>query len=268
MSPARVIVAGCGGAMGRAILKSATDKGVALGGGFEHPESPLIGRDLATLIDADTMGSPITDKVEEVVTVGDVVIDFTVPAATIATATSVAAQKGAMVIGTTGFSDKDEEKIRSLSKEIPIVKSGNMSLGVNLLCALVNRAAASLPDNYDIEIVEAHHRRKVDAPSGTALMLGVAAAEGRQISLTENSVRTRDGISEPRKTGEIGFAVIRGGGIIGDHEVQFAGDKELLTLSHHAIDRSLFADGAIAAAQWVAGKPPGLYSMRNVLGLE
>ena len=173
------------------------------------------------------------------------------------------------MIGSTGFSDEQLARIDAAATKIAIVRSGNYSLGVNMLMGLVRQAAAALPaEDWDIEVYEAHHKRKVDAPSGTALMLGEAAAEGRGVKLTEVSDRGRDGVTGPRKEGDIGFSVVRGGGIIGEHSVIFAGESESLTLSHSAIDRGLFARGAIAAAVWVKGQPPGLYDMQDVLGFR
>ena len=199
-----------------------------------------------------------------------VVIDFTPPAASDALAQVAAGRGGpALVIGSTGASPEQIDAIEAASKAIPIVFAGNYSLGVNMLMGLVAQAARALnADSYDIEVTEAHHKRKVDAPSGTALMLGEAAARGRQVALGDVAQRVRDGITGARPTGEIGFSVIRGGGIIGEHSVIFAAEDEILTLSHSARDRGLFARGAVEAARWVAGQPPGLYDMQDVLGLK
>jgi 4-hydroxy-tetrahydrodipicolinate reductase len=201
----------------------------------------------------------------------DVVIDFTTgeASARLANACANAGRKVAMVIGSTGFDPVSEALIRDAANAIPIVKSGNFSLGVNVLLGLAAQAARLLPAaDYDIEVFEAHHRRKVDSPSGTALMLGEAAAEGRGVALTDHSVRARDGLNGPRREGDIGFSVMRGGGIVGEHSLVFAAEDEIITLSHSARERSLFARGAIAAANWVAGRPPGLYSMQDVLGFR
>ncbi len=207
---------------------------------------------------------------DEALALADVVIDFTTPAASVALAQTLSSSgKIGLVLGTTGFSDSDLAVLADAAKTVPMVRAGNFSLGVNLLMGLVERAARALdPADYDIEILEAHHRRKVDAPSGTALMLGEAAAAGRGLDLSQVAVRTRDGITDPRQTGEIGFSVIRGGGIIGEHSVIFAADEEILTLSHSARDRSLFARGAVAAARWVCQQPPGEYDMQDVLNLK
>ena len=203
----------------------------------------------------------------------DVVIDFTVPEASAVLAEICAdlageARRGpALVIGSTGFTPEQTARIQAASRRIAIVKSGNYSLGVNMLLGLVKQAAAALPArDWDIEVFEAHHKRKIDAPSGTALMLGQAAADGRGVGLGQVSDRARDGVTGPRQEGNIGFSVVRGGGIIGEHSVIFAGEEEVLTLSHSATDRGLFARGAIAAALWVKDRPPGLYDMQNVLG--
>lgn len=204
----------------------------------------------------------------EAVWAADVIIDFTSATASVDLAEQAAARGGpALVIGSTGFESDDLVRIEAAARRIAIVRSGSYSLGVNMLVGLVARAARSLPPNaWDIEIFEAHHRRKVDAPSGTALMLGEAAARGRDVSLESTARRVRDGITGPRSTGEIGFSVMRGGGIVGEHGVVFAADDEILTLSHSARDRSMFARGALAAARWVVGRPAGQYDMQDVLG--
>jgi 4-hydroxy-tetrahydrodipicolinate reductase len=200
----------------------------------------------------------------------DVIIDFTMPTASVALAEAAAARGGpALVIGSTGIDEAQLAAIAAAAKTVPIVRSANYSLGLNMLMGLVEQASRALgPQAYDVEVFEAHHRHKVDAPSGTALMLGEAAARGRGVSLSNTARRTRDGITGARPEGEIGFSVMRGGGIVGEHSVTFAAEDELLTLSHSARDRSLFARGAVAAARWVAGKPPGLYDMRDVLGFS
>ncbi|RYF95268.1 MAG: 4-hydroxy-tetrahydrodipicolinate reductase [Caulobacteraceae bacterium] len=199
----------------------------------------------------------------------DAIIDFTVPEASVALAETAAGRGGvALVIGSTGLSPDQIRRIAAAATRIPIVQSGNFSLGVNMLLGLVAQAARALPEDFDIEVFEAHHRRKVDAPSGTALMLGEAAARGRGVALADARLPPHDGITGPRRTGGIGFSVVRGGGVIGDHSVIFAGEEEVLTLSHSASDRGLFARGAIAAAIWAARQPPGLYDMQDVLGLK
>jgi len=207
---------------------------------------------------------------DEALAAADVVIDFTIAAASAGLATVCAARGGpALVIGATGFDDGQIATLNAAAKTIPIIRAGNFSLGVNMLLGLVEQASRALgPDAYDIEIFEAHHRRKIDAPSGTALMLGEAAARGRGVDLAKVAKHARDGITGPRTPGEIGFSVLRGGGIIGEHSVTFAAEDEILTLSHSARDRSLFTRGALAAARWVAGKPSGAYDMQDVLGFR
>lgn len=197
----------------------------------------------------------------------DVVIDFTTPAASAALAEQAAGSGVALVLGSTGFDADQLAAVNAAALRAPIVRAGNFSLGLNMLMGLVAQAARALPeDGYDIEIFEAHHRRKVDAPSGTALMLGEAAAQGRGVGLAQVARHARDGITGERPVGEIGFSVLRGGGIVGEHSVTFAADDEILTLSHSARDRGLFARGAVAAARWIAGRPAGAYDMQDVLG--
>jgi 4-hydroxy-tetrahydrodipicolinate reductase len=198
----------------------------------------------------------------------DVIIDFTTAEASTALAERCAeAGRPALVIGSTGFSEEQLAKVEAAASKVPILLSGNFSLGVNVLMGLVEQAARMLrSEDWDIEVLEAHHRRKIDAPSGTARMLGEGAARGRGVDLTQVRVAARDGITGARKPGDIGFAVLRGGGIVGDHSVMLAAEDEILTLSHSARDRSLFARGAVEAALWISGKPAGFYDMRDVLG--
>ncbi len=264
----RMLVAGAAGKMGRALIREAlATPGVTLAGGFERPGHEAVGKDLGPLAGFDSLGVGVEAGPEKSIRRTDALIDFTAPAASLANARLAADAGVAHILGTTGFSAEEEAEIEALATKTVIVKSGNMSLGVNLLAALVREAASRLGPDYDIEIVEAHHRGKIDAPSGTALMLARAAA-GRGVLLAEAAIRTRDGAIGARPGGAIGFAVIRGGGVVGDHDVMFAGAEEVLTLSHRAIDRGLFAKGAIAAAKWTIGKPPGLYSMADVLGFS
>lgn len=208
-------------------------------------------------------------SVEAALAAADVVIDFTTPEASVDLAARAAAAGVALIVGTTGLSGEHAARIDGAAAQVPVVRTGNFSLGVNMLMGLVAQAARALPaEAYDIEVFEAHHRRKVDAPSGTALMLGRAAAEGRGADFDSVARRARDGITGPRVAGEIGFSVLRGGDIIGEHSVTFAADEEILTLSHSARDRGLFARGAVAAAKWAAGQPPGAYDMQDVLGFR
>lgn len=198
----------------------------------------------------------------------DVIIDFSLASAAASLALEAAkAGRCRLVIGATGFTPEEEAAVAEAAQSVAILKSGNFSLGLNVLLGLVRQAAAALPAaDFDLEVFEAHHKRKVDAPSGTALMLGAAGAQGRGQDLDKVAVRVRDGVTGPREAGSIGFSVLRGGGIVGEHSVVLAGEEEILTLSHSARDRALFARGAVAAAAWIAAKPPGLYSMQDVLG--
>jgi 4-hydroxy-tetrahydrodipicolinate reductase len=215
----------------------------------------------------DRTGVMATADALEAVRHADAVIDFTVPSASVALAALSAQARIVHVVGTTGFSADDEAAIRAAARHARIVKSGNMSLGVNLLARLVEKVAAALGPEFDIEILEMHHRRKIDAPSGTALLLGDAAARGRDIDLAERAVRVRDGHTGARRAGDIGFATLRGGSVVGEHAVIFAGEGERIELVHKAESREIFARGAIRAAVWGFDKPPGLYSMQDVLGL-
>jgi 4-hydroxy-tetrahydrodipicolinate reductase len=269
MSELRLAVVGAAGRMGRMLVQTIPDTlGVTLAGALENPSSPFVGRDSGELVGGSPNGVVILADIASALAESDVVIDFSTPSATIALARQAARARVAHVIGTTGLSPADLDAIADAARETTIVRSGNMSLGVNLLAVLVERAAKALGPAWDAEIVEMHHRLKVDAPSGTALLLGEAAARGRGVDLAENSVRGRDGITGARKSGDIGFAALRGGTVVGDHTVIFAGAGERIELSHRAEDRGIFARGALAAALWTRGKAPGLYSMADVLGLS
>ena len=269
MSDMRLIVAGAGGRMGRALVKAiAETRGLTLSGALEQAGSPLMGRDAGELAGIGGQEIPLTDDAETLFAKADGIVDFTIPEATVELA-RLAAKAGIVhVIGTTGFSPDDEAAIREAANKAVIVKSGNMSLGVNLLAALVRRVAKTLDEDFDIEIVEMHHNRKVDAPSGTALLLGRAAAEGRGVDLDKKSVCAREGHTGARKAGDIGFATLRGGSVVGEHNVIFAGPAERIELGHRAEDRMIFARGAVKAALWAKGRKPGLYSMADVLGLS
>ncbi len=267
MAKTSILVAGAAGRMGRAVVAEILKTpGATLAGGFERPGAPDIGKDIGVLAGLDALGLAVEDAPAHGLARAGALIDFTAPQASVENARAAASRGVAHVIGTTGFSASEEQAIAEAAKTIAVVKSGNMSVGVNVLMALVEAGAKALGDDYDIEIFEAHHRDKVDAPSGTALMLGAAAARGRGVALADK--RSDADRSGARKTGDIGFSVMRGGGIVGEHRVAFAGTQEVITLSHSAIDRGLFAKGAVAAARWAIGKPPGLYSMRDVLGLN
>ena len=267
MSKIRVSVAGASGRMGRALTRAvceSTDMRLAFA--LEQEGHPDIGQDAGDLAGINDAEVVLTDDPLAALANSDAVLDFTVPAASTALCELSAQARIVHVIGTTGFSDADLSRLKAAARHAVIVKSGNMSLGINLLGALVREAAKALP-NYDIEIVEMHHRMKVDAPSGTALLLGEAAAEGREISLRDHSVRARDGQTGARPDGAIGFASLRGGTVVGDHKVVLAGPHERIELTHRAEDRMIFARGAIAAARWGQGKKPGIYSMKDVLGI-
>lgn len=260
-----IAIAGAAGRMGRALIRAASaDDRFRIVGGAVRPDSSSVGADIGSLAGGQALGVAATDDVRSASSGADVWIDFTSPAPTLAALTLSRAR--AAVVGATGFSPEEDAAISAVAQRLPIVRSGNFSLGVNLLAALVEQAAQRLGPEWDIEITEAHHRRKADAPSGTALLLGQAAAHGRGVSGVDAFVTSR-ATTGPRKEGSIGFSVIRGGGIVGEHDVRFIAEREVLTLSHLALDRAVFADGALAAALWIADKPPGLYSMRDVLGL-
>jgi 4-hydroxy-tetrahydrodipicolinate reductase len=265
----RIAVLGAAGRMGQALTRTLLKtKGCTVAGGLEAKGSPAVGQDIGEVAGLDPLGVPITDDPLPLFAHIDGVLDFTSPKATVAFAGFAAQARIVHVIGTTGFSDGDLAKLDAAARHATIVKAGNMSMGVNLLAALTAQVAATLGPEFDIEILEMHHRHKRDAPSGTSLMLGAAAAKGRDVPLGEKSVRTRDGDTGPRREGDIGFAALRGGDVIGEHRVIFAGPGERLELAHIATDRGIFARGAVKAALWARGRDPGLYSMADVLGLS
>ena len=269
MADMRLIVAGAAGRMGRALVRTiAETEGAVLTGALEAPGSPFLGKDSGALAGLPANDIAISADLWEMSKTADGVIDFTVPAATIANLAIAAERRLVHVIGTTGLSDSDYAVIKSVTSRATVVQSGNMSLGVNLLAAVVKRVAKALNEDFDIEIVEMHHRQKVDAPSGTALLLGEAAAEGRGIDLATHSDRGRDGMTGAGKRGDIGFAALRGGTVTGEHSVIFAGAMERIELTHRAEDRTMFAQGAVKAALWARSQKPGLYSMADVLGLK
>jgi 4-hydroxy-tetrahydrodipicolinate reductase len=268
MDGIRIGVVGCAGRMGRMLAKVIADtEGAALAGGTEAPGSEAIGRDLGELAGRGALGLAVVDDPLDLFARCDAVIDFTAPVAAVAHAELAAQGQVAYVVGTTGLEPAQQAAIERAANHTPVVQSANMSLGVNVLFALVEKAAALLDPDYDIEIVEMHHRWKVDAPSGTALALGELAAAGRGVALDEVAARGRDGVTGPRKRGDIGFAAMRGGDITGDHTVTFAGIGERVELTHKASTREIYARGAVKAALWARGKPSGLYSMKDVLGL-
>ncbi len=264
----KLCVVGAAGRMGQMLVRQiAQHEDCTLGGATERPGGNAIGQDAGALAGIGRLNVAITDNAEQAIGACQAVIDFSSPAASLRHAEIAAARGVAMVLGTTGLDAEEDEVVRRAAQSVAIVKSGNMSLGVNLLTALVAKVAATLGADYDIEIVEMHHRHKVDAPSGTALMLGEAAARGRAVRLSEVAQRGRDGMTGARRKGDIGFASLRGGDVVGDHTVIFAGPGERLELSHKAASREIFANGAIRAALWTRGKAPGLYGMNDVLGL-
>lgn len=254
--------------MGRALIRAISETpGATVTGALEAPGSELLGHDAGVLAGLPASGVELSCDLWSLSKEADGILDFTVPAATIANV-AIAAQRGLVhVIGTTGLSASDNAVIRSVTSQAIVVQSGNMSLGVNLLAALVKQVAKSLDEDFDIEILEMHHKAKIDAPSGTAYLLGQAAAEGRGVNLDQRSVRARDGYTGPRNPGDIGFATLRGGTVTGDHTVVFAGPYERIELAHKAEDRMIFARGALKAAMWAQNKKPGYYTMADVLGI-
>jgi 4-hydroxy-tetrahydrodipicolinate reductase len=269
MSDMRLVIAGAGGRMGRTLVKAVAEMGgLTVSGALEQADSPLLGQDAGALAGLPPNGVKVTADPAPLLASADGIIDFTRPAATIGFAERAAERGLVHVIGTTGLGAEDEGRIAAAAKRAVIMKSDNMSMAVNLLAALTRRVAQALDEDYDIEILEMHHNRKVDAPSGTALMLGRAAAEGRGVDLGQRSVRARDGHTGAREKGDIGFAALRGGTVVGDHSVIFAGPSERVELVHRAEDRMIFARGALKAALWARRQKPGLYSMADVLGLH
>lgn len=269
MTELRVAIAGAGGRMGAANIRAVTaTSGIAVHSAFERPGSPAIGRDAGEAAGIAALGVTIGDDPEAALTGADAIIDFTGPAVSVMLAELAAARGLVDIIGTTGCSKEEDWAIQKAgSAGARIVKTGNFSLGVNMLVGLVRQAAAALPD-YDVEVLEMHHNRKVDAPSGTALMLGRAAAEGRGTEFDANAVLSREGHTGARLAGTIGFATLRGGEVIGEHTVYLVGPTERVEIAHRATDRGMFAAGAVRAALWAADQPPGFYDMADVLGLK
>jgi 4-hydroxy-tetrahydrodipicolinate reductase len=269
LSDMRLVVAGAAGRMGRTLVKAIAETGGAvLAGALESPGSAAIGQDAGELAGVGGNGIKVSADAASLLAAADGVLDFTIPAATLMLLEQAAAMGLVHVIGTTGFTPEAEKVIATAAERARIVKSGNMSLGVNLLAALVKRVATTLGAEFDVEIVEMHHNKKIDAPSGTALLLGEAAARGRGIDLAAHADRGRDGHPGARRPGDIGFASLRGGTVVGDHTVIFAGPHERIEVTHRAEDRMIFARGAVRAALWARGRPPGLYGMADVLGLS
>jgi 4-hydroxy-tetrahydrodipicolinate reductase len=268
MTGTRIGVVGCGGRMGRRLVAEiAASEGCVVAGGSEVPGSGYIDQDIGELAGIGRIGIPIGENVEKLLRDSDVTLEFTSPAATAAHAALAAGIGRPMVIGTTGLSAEEGEAVRRAADSVPIVWSPNMSVGMNVMLVIVEEVARRLGADWDVEIFEMHHRGKVDAPSGTALALGRATADGRGVALDAVAQRARDGITGARRKGDIGFAALRGGDAIGDHHVIFASDGERLEFVHRATTRSIYAKGAVRAALWVVGRPPGLYGLRDVLGL-
>jgi 4-hydroxy-tetrahydrodipicolinate reductase len=264
----KIAVMGAAGRMGRELVRAiAAQPGCSVSGATEAAGSPALGKDIDELAGLGRIGVEVTSDAAAVIAAADAIVDFTVPKASAEFARLAAKSGTAHIIGTTGFDAASEAAIAEAAKRTAVVKAGNMSLGVNLLAALTKQVAAALGNDFDIEIVEMHHRMKVDAPSGTALMLGEAAASGRNVALADRSVRVRDGHTGSRQAGDIGFASLRGGTVVGDHTVIFAGEGERIELTHRAADRGIFARGAVKAALWAKGRAPGLYAMTDVLGI-
>ena len=268
MSDMRVAVAGAGGRMGRALLEAATSTaGVALAAALEAPGNALEGRDTGDLV-AAARGVRIGSDLGAALAQADVLIDFTRPEGTLASVAAARHAKRAVVIGTTGFEAGQLEAIRAAAREIPIVMAPNMSIGVNVMAKLVELASRTLGSDYDAEVFEIHHNKKLDAPSGTALMLGAVAAKARGGSIDKDAVHDRHGQTGERRSGSVGFSVARGGDVVGDHTVYFAGTGERIEITHRSSSRSTYAQGAMRAAKFAVGRAPGLYGMDDVLGLR
>lgn len=263
-----IVVAGVSGRMGRMLVQAVLESpDCRLAGALEREGHAWVGQDLGTAMGGAALDIAVTDDAVAAIAQAQGLLDFTSPAATVGYAELTAQARAVHVIGTTGLSAEDLQQIKAAARHAPIIRAGNMSLGVNLLVGLTRRVAAALGKDWDIEVVEAHHRHKVDAPSGTALMLGEAAAEGRGAALDQLRVPAREGMTGARRAGSIGFSAIRGGDIVGEHDVIFAGAGERVILRHMATDRAIFARGALRAALWGQDKGPGEYDMADVLGL-
>lgn len=263
-----IVVTGASGRMGQMLIETITASEVChLVGALERDGHDWVGKDVGLAMGGQPMGVVVTSDALEVFAKAQAVIDFTSPAASVGFSELAAQARAVHVIGTTGMTDADLEAVKAASHHTVIVRAGNMSLGVNLLVQLTKKVAAALDEDFDIEVIEAHHHHKVDAPSGTALMLGDAAAEGRGVALNDVKDSGRDGITGTRRRGDIGFSAIRGGDIVGEHDVLFAAPGERIVLRHMATDRKVFARGALKAALWGQDKTPGEYDMLDVLGL-
>ncbi|MDX8406294.1 MAG: 4-hydroxy-tetrahydrodipicolinate reductase [Mariprofundus sp.] len=268
MRELRVIVVGASGRMGRMLVRALTEsRNARLVGATERAGSGFIGRDAGELAGVETLAVHLVDDIKQCPQ-ADVLIDFTAPQATLIHAAYVAEHGMAMVIGTTGFDQSQMLQLRQTLAASPVVMAANYSVGVNLALSLIERAAQVLAEDYDAEIFEAHHKHKVDAPSGTALAMGRALADGRGVALDDMAVRSRDGITGVRKPGTIGFSVVRGGSIVGEHKAMFISDEERIEINHLASDRMVFARGAVRSATWLTGQVNGWYDMQDVLGLK
>lgn len=264
----KIGILGCSGRMGRTLLNEVLEHpDCTLSGGVEREGSSAIGSDLGMLAGREALGMKASADVAALCRESDAIIDFTAPEATLAVGKLAAEHNTIHVIGTTGFTPEQKAELAALGQKNRIVQAPNMSVCVNLFLKVVEQVAGILDESFDIEIVEMHHNKKVDAPSGTALRLGEAAAKGRGINHDANAVLTREGQTGPREPGTIGYATLRGGDVVGDHTVMFAGPGERLELTHKASDRRIYARGAIRAAIWARKQPNGLYSMFDVLGL-
>jgi len=269
MGDCRIAVLGCRGRMGRMLVQEiAAAEGCVVAAATELPGDDAVGRDIGALAGLDPLGVAVVDDPRAAAAACDVLVDFTVPAAAAGHAAAAAETGTALVIGTTGLEPGQTAALDAAAATVPVVYAPNMSLGVNLLFAVTEQVARALGDDWDIEIVEMHHRHKADAPSGTALGFGRAAARGRGVDLDAVADRGRDGVTGARRQGDIGFAVLRGGDVAGEHSVVFATDSERVELTHKAGSRAIFARGAVRAARWAAGRAPGLYDMADVLGLR
>ena len=264
----KIGIVGAAGRMGRMLVAAVQHAdGAELAGGTEAAGHPDMDRDLGELAGIDAAGVMLSSDPRALFEAADAIIDFTVPQATAAHAALAAETGTSLVIGTTGLEVQHQDAIERAAEQVAVVQAANFSVGVNLLLGLVEQAARALPEAYDIEVVEMHHRHKVDAPSGTALALGHAAAKGRDVDLDTVAQRVRDGITGERTMGDIGFATLRGGDVVGDHTVMYAGPGERVEITHKAASREIFANGAVRAALWTGMQKPGLYSMQDVLGI-
>jgi 4-hydroxy-tetrahydrodipicolinate reductase len=265
-------ILGADGRMGAAVIQAIADRDdVELGAALTAPNTAALGQDAGILAGVGALGVSLTSDMKSGLKACDVLIDFSAPravinAATVLSAADYSGKCKAIVSGTTGFTVSEDDIFEGACKTIALLRAGNFSPGVTALSVLVELATEKLGTDWDVEVLEMHHRHKVDAPSGTALLLGEAAAKGRGVELSEAQVLSRVGMTGERKAGDIGFAVLRGGGVIGRHDVKLATEREMITLSHDAFDRSVFARGAVSAAVWTAKQKPGLYTMRDVLG--